>query len=162
MVHLEEVTSPVDQQGKSQPQIVELIAEDDDDDQYEDEVDETESVQSARSTVSKKQLATTGIKPDSNQNDEFDETVLQRIAALIDMVPPVARAKIYKSLATTWEYSWALTRAAGSVAWVVTTASLLVFLPIGLEIEREQFVIAQENQQRMQQQQAQKAVEVSS
>jgi len=46
-----------------------------------------------------------------------------------------------------------VTKFLGSAAWVLVTASILLVLPVMLEVEKEQAVIAQENSMKMSSQQ---------
>ncbi|KAJ1548922.1 hypothetical protein HK405_012875 [Cladochytrium tenue] len=89
------------------------------------------------------------------EDDILIESVWDRVAALVDVVPPMARYRATKAAgaaATTAQNAlWGL----GKAAWVVATVAFLVALPVGLEYERESFALQQENQQRLQQAQAQ-------
>ncbi|KAJ3379441.1 mitochondrial import receptor protein [Entophlyctis sp. JEL0112] len=91
---------------------------------------------------------------DDDDDDILNETVLERLAALVDIVPATTRQRI----ASTVSSAVSTTKAAGLVVgkglWVIATAALLVAVPVALEIERESFAIGQENQQRVQASQA--------
>ncbi|CAO3594559.1 unnamed protein product [Absidia cylindrospora] len=71
---------------------------------------------------------------DEDFDDDEDESVLDRLAALKDIIPLKHRATFV-----------------GKSAWVLTTSMLLLVLPLALEIEKEQALVAYE-QEAMQQQ----------
>ena len=129
MVQLSELSSS---QDLADPRIKEILAENDDD--YED------------------------IEDDLQVEDEHDvssESLLERLSALVDIIPPVQRTKALHALADVAEWTVGAFQTLGSGIWILSTGSLLMFLPMTLELERERAIIDQEVQQRMQQQQAQ-------
>ncbi|KAF8208833.1 mitochondrial import receptor subunit Tom22-domain-containing protein [Mycena galopus ATCC 62051] len=77
---------------------------------------------------------------------EADESFLDRLAALVDIVPPTTRHAISErvSKAASW-VKWGGKRA-GSAVWVVTTSALLVALPLALVLEDEAKIVAQERE----------------
>lgn len=89
---------------------------------------------------------------DSDSEFMHDESVFERIAALIDIIPPVTRVKAQQALEDLGDWSVNAFRFVGSGLWIISTASLLTLFPLALELEREGAVIDQENQQRSQQQ----------
>eukprot|EP00160_Parvularia_atlantis_P020206 Unigene8263_Nuclearia_a/m.25379 Unigene8263_Nuclearia_a/g.25379 ORF Unigene8263_Nuclearia_a/g.25379 Unigene8263_Nuclearia_a/m.25379 type:complete len:145 (-) Unigene8263_Nuclearia_a:89-523(-) len=94
--------------------------------------------------------------------DDFDpasETLLQRVYALKDMVPVHQRRRVADAFGTVSSYARSAAGVAGIIAWVLSTSALLVVLPLGIELEREQFLIMQENEQRLQQQAAQQMLQ---
>lgn len=86
--------------------------------------------------------------------DDEDESLLERIAALKDIIPLKHRNRMASSAATL--KSWGKTGFAfiGKGAWVLTTSMLLLVLPLALEIEKEQALVQYEKEA-MQQQGAQ-------
>jgi import receptor subunit TOM22 len=88
---------------------------------------------------------------DEDFDDDEDESVLDRIAALKDIIPLKTRNRISSSVNSVT--SWGKTGATfvGKSAWVLTTSMLLLVLPLALEIEKEQALVAYE-QEAMQQQ----------
>ncbi|KAJ3412386.1 mitochondrial import receptor protein [Chytridiales sp. JEL 0842] len=90
-----------------------------------------------------------------DDDDEFlNETFADRVAALIDIIPPTTRVRTVQAVQNTVSAVVSAATMAGKGAWVLTTSSLLVLLPLMLEIERETFAIQQENAQRLQAAQA--------
>jgi import receptor subunit TOM22 len=91
---------------------------------------------------------------DEDDFDDEDESILDRITALKDIVPLKHRTRISNSVSTLT--SWGKTGATfvGKSAWVITTSMFLLVLPLALEIEKEQALVAYENEA-MQQQGAQ-------
>ncbi|KAI9345206.1 mitochondrial outer membrane translocase complex, subunit Tom22 [Obelidium mucronatum] len=92
---------------------------------------------------------------DDFEDDEFEsETLLERIAALADIIPPTKRHAIAKAVSNTLSTGFYTAQFAGKGLWVVATSALLVLMPVALEMERESFAIQQENSQRVQATQA--------
>ncbi|KAL2916619.1 hypothetical protein HK105_203731 [Polyrhizophydium stewartii] len=94
---------------------------------------------------------------DVDEDGVLDESLFARLSALVDVIPPTARARAYTTASRVAGFTLAAARLAGTAAWVLSTASLLVFLPMGLAVEREQVEMMQ-MQQFQQQQNAQKGV----
>lgn len=100
--------------------------------------------------------AALGSDSDEDLDDDLaDESLLERFAALKDVVSPTARAKVYNGIATAGSWTWSTGRFIGSAAWVIATGALLVLLPVALELEKEAAMLQQEAQARGAQQQAQ-------
>ncbi|KAJ7254355.1 mitochondrial import receptor subunit Tom22-domain-containing protein [Mycena haematopus] len=77
---------------------------------------------------------------------EPDESVFDRLAALVDIVPPTTRHSIYERVSKTASWlKWGGKRA-GSFVWIVTTSALLVALPLALVLEDEAKIVAQERE----------------
>jgi import receptor subunit TOM22 len=88
---------------------------------------------------------------------EPEESVLDRLAALVDIVPPTTRHAISQRVSKTASWiKWGGKRAGGFV-WVVTTSALLVALPLALVLEDEAKIVAQEREF-LEQQQGQQQV----
>ncbi|KAJ3207902.1 mitochondrial import receptor protein [Entophlyctis luteolus] len=87
-------------------------------------------------------------------NDILNETVLERLAALVDIVPATTRQRIASTMSLAVSSAKAAGAVVGKGVWVIATAALLVAVPVALEVEREGFAIGQENQQRVQASQA--------
>lgn len=88
---------------------------------------------------------------DEDDFDDEDESILDRIAALKDIVPLKHRTRISNSVSTLT--SWGKTGATfvGKSAWVITTSMFLLVLPLALEIEKEQALVAYEKEAMQQQ-----------
>jgi len=84
-----------------------------------------------------------------------DETLYDRIAALVDIVPPSTRYSISTRLSAATSFIKRGTKLAGNIVWVVTTSALLIGLPLALTLEDEAKIVAQEQEMMAQQQGAQ-------
>ncbi|KAF5382548.1 hypothetical protein D9615_002953 [Tricholomella constricta] len=84
-----------------------------------------------------------------------DETFFDRIAALVDIVPPTTRHSISSRISKTASFIKRGGKIAGNIVWVVTTSALLVALPLALSLEDEAKIVAQEKEMMEQQQGAQ-------
>ena len=73
-----------------------------------------------------------------------DETLLERIAALKDIVPPTTRHNIATKLSASGSFLKRSGKVVGNIVWVLTTSALLVGLPMALSLEGEAAVIEQE------------------
>ncbi|KAH9045028.1 mitochondrial import translocase subunit Tom22 [Lactarius hengduanensis] len=97
-----------------------------------------------------------------DSDSPVDESLLDRISALKDIVPPTTRHSIVSKVSRTASFFKRTTKIAGNVIWVVTTSALLIGLPLALILEDEAKVVAQENEMLAQQQGAQQMVSGSS
>jgi mitochondrial import receptor subunit TOM22 len=92
---------------------------------------------------------------EDDEDDELEqETLMERLAALVDIIPPTTRVRMGRTVRRTWRSLCSTAATLGTGAWVLATASFLLLLPAALELERESMVLQHENQQRLQQQQA--------
>ncbi len=112
---------------------------------YETESESDVSVSSAADSDDDDDISPITGKPLS------EETLLDRIAALQDMVAPTTRRRLGAAYGTARNWirtggSWA-----GNAVWVVTTSALLVGLPLALAIEDEARIVQQEKEIQMQQ-----------
>ncbi|KAL0960645.1 hypothetical protein HGRIS_005673 [Hohenbuehelia grisea] len=87
-----------------------------------------------------------------DSNVDKDESVLDRIAALVDIVPPTTRHAISTKISRTASLLKRASKVAGNVVWIVTTSALLVALPLALALEDEAKIVAQEKELLEQQQ----------
>ncbi|KAI0301160.1 mitochondrial import receptor subunit Tom22-domain-containing protein [Multifurca ochricompacta] len=90
-----------------------------------------------------------------DSDSPVDESLLDRISALKDIVPPTTRHSIASKVSKTASFFKRTSKFAGNVIWVVTTSALLIGLPLALILEDEAKVVAQENEMLSQQQGAQ-------
>lgn len=88
---------------------------------------------------------------DVDDDDAFDESLLERLAALKDIVPPTYRKNIAAAAET--GYSWASKglSLSGKTLWVVSTSVLLLGVPWALAFSEEQQVQEMEREMRAQQ-----------
>jgi len=84
-----------------------------------------------------------------------DETLYDRIAALVDIVPPTTRHTISSRVHKAASFVKRGGKLAGNIVWIVTTSALLVGLPLALILEDESKIVAQEQEMMAQQQGAQ-------
>ncbi|KAJ3517440.1 hypothetical protein NLJ89_g493 [Agrocybe chaxingu] len=84
-----------------------------------------------------------------------DESFLDRLAALKDIVPPTTRHSIFTRVSKTASFLKRSSKFIGNIVWVVTTSALLVGLPLALTLEDEAKIVAQEKEMLEQQQGAQ-------
>ena len=84
-----------------------------------------------------------------------EETFFERVAALVDIVPPTTRHSISSRISKTASFIKRGGKIAGNIVWIVTTSALLVALPLALSLEDEAKIVAQEAEMLEQQQGAQ-------
>ncbi|CAG8571932.1 258_t:CDS:2 [Paraglomus brasilianum] len=84
----------------------------------------------------------------SNSDDDFEESFVERVKALRDIVPQDTRESIVGNISSVFRVGWQGATWIGKVMWVLTTSALLVVMPLALEIEREQALIQLENEQK--------------
>ncbi|KAA1469749.1 mitochondrial import translocase, subunit Tom22 [Dentipellis sp. KUC8613] len=95
------------------------------------------------------------VSVDSIDSDAGDESFYDRVAALVDIVPPTTRHKIATRLSSTGSVIKRGGKLVGNLVWVVTTSALLIGLPLALVLEDEAKIVAQEKEMLAQQQGAQ-------
>ena len=81
---------------------------------------------------------------DESDLDDFDfenETLLQRIVALKDIVPPEQRESIYNLSSTIGDLFKSSVQNGGKFLWTLTSSSLLLGVPLALAILSERYVI---------------------
>jgi import receptor subunit TOM22 len=83
------------------------------------------------------------------------ESISQRLAALVDIVPPTTRQSLTSKLGAAASVAKWLGNIGGNIIWVVTTSALLVGLPLALALEDEAKIVQQEKEMLAQQQGAQ-------
>ncbi|KAJ7758495.1 mitochondrial outer membrane translocase complex, subunit Tom22 [Mycena maculata] len=88
---------------------------------------------------------------------EADESIFDRIAALVDIVPPTTRHAISQHAQKTASFIKAGGKRVGNLVWILTTSALLVALPLALVLEDEAKIVAQEREFLEQQQGQQQA-----
>ncbi|RDB18032.1 Mitochondrial import receptor subunit tom22 [Hypsizygus marmoreus] len=84
-----------------------------------------------------------------------NESFFDRIAALVDIVPPTTRHTISSRVSRAASLIKRTGKVAGNIVWVITTSALLVALPLALSLEDEAKIVAQEKEMLEQQQGAQ-------
>lgn len=108
-------------------------------------VEEAEDKSPYASSASAASSSTDSLSTVNSDIDE-NETVFERIAALVDIVPPTTRHKISSRLATTGSVLKRGSKLVGNIVWVLTTSALLVALPLALSLEDEAKIVQQEKE----------------
>eukprot|EP01135_Chromosphaera_perkinsii_P004328 Nk52_evm20s277 gene=Nk52_evmTU20s277 len=85
----------------------------------------------------------------SDNEDECldEETLVERICALKELVPDKQRAMIYDAACWVGRNGWQATRFGGKALWVLSTTALLLVVPLGMEIEKEQMMAMYEQEE---------------
>ncbi|KAF8443080.1 mitochondrial outer membrane translocase complex, subunit Tom22 [Boletus edulis BED1] len=84
-----------------------------------------------------------------------DESLYDRLFALVDIVPPTTRQSFASSVSKTTSFVKKTGKVVGNIVWIVTTSALLVGLPLALSLEDEAKIVQQEQEMLAQQQGAQ-------
>ncbi|KIJ53439.1 hypothetical protein M422DRAFT_58420 [Sphaerobolus stellatus SS14] len=84
-----------------------------------------------------------------------EETLVDRLAALVDIIPPTTRHSISTKVSKTTSFLFKSGKVLGNIAWVIATSALVVGLPLALVLEDEAKIVQQEKEQLAQQQGAQ-------
>ncbi|KIM28925.1 hypothetical protein M408DRAFT_328988 [Serendipita vermifera MAFF 305830] len=84
--------------------------------------------------------------------DVQNESIVDRLVALVDIVPPQTRNNISTSVSTVATHVQKTGKRVGNVLWVVITSVLLVGLPLALVLEDEAKLAQQEKEYNAQQQ----------
>ncbi|KZT09352.1 uncharacterized protein LAESUDRAFT_696104 [Laetiporus sulphureus 93-53] len=94
----------------------------------------------------------------SNVSDaelDLEESLYERIVALVDIVPPSTRHKINSRVSKAAGFVKGTGKLVGNLVWIVTTSALLIGLPLALSLEDEAKIVQQEKEMLAQQQGAQ-------
>ncbi|ORZ39280.1 mitochondrial import receptor subunit Tom22-domain-containing protein [Catenaria anguillulae PL171] len=95
---------------------------------------------------------------DSDAESEFsvtDESFIDRLAALADVIPPHVRYSVSSKLASLGSLSKATAFFLGRAAWVLSTTALVMVAPLVYEMEKETHIEILEREQRMREQSTQ-------
>jgi import receptor subunit TOM22 len=87
----------------------------------------------------------------SDLSDDDSETLYERLAALKDMIPADRRRAISTRLSRVYNTCKSITKTVGSLTWIVATSSLLIFVPLAVEMEKESQQRQWEKEMRLQQ-----------
>jgi len=124
----------------------------------------TENEDSTNGVYSSRASSRTGSSESVNSaNSEpaeevVNETFLERLAALKDIIPPSTRYTLASRAVRTASLLKTAGKAAGNLVWIVTTSALLVGLPLALSLEDEAKIVQQEKEMLAQQQGAQQMI----
>jgi len=72
------------------------------------------------------------------------ETFIDRLTALVDIIPPKTRHSILQSISKGTSALKTGGKLVGNAVWIVTTSALLVALPLALVLEDEAKIVQQE------------------
>ena len=106
---------------------------------------------SSSSSAASSSTSLSSVSSELSQN----ETFFDRVAALVDIVPPTTRHSISSRFSSATSFVKRGGKLVGNIVWVVTTSALLVGLPLALSLEDEAKIVAQEQEMMAQQQGAQ-------
>ncbi|KAJ1856974.1 mitochondrial import receptor subunit Tom22 [Coemansia sp. RSA 1822] len=81
------------------------------------------------------------------EDDYMDESLLERLAALKDIVPVEQRHALSKVASRVGYWGDFGMRLVGKLAWVFTTSAFLVVLPLAIETDREKMMMQWESEQ---------------
>lgn len=89
----------------------------------------------------------------SDEEDEFDEneTFLDRIVALKDIIPPQQRTQLAFASSSLASNARTFFNKSGNVLWVVASSALLLGVPLSLSILGEQQLMEMEKEFKLQQ-----------
>jgi import receptor subunit TOM22 len=91
------------------------------------------------------------LSSEASDEEVPEETLLDRLSALQDIIPPQSRKAISSSLqsATSWFQSGLLF--SGKTLWVVSTSALLLGVPWAMAFAEEQQMVEMEREMKVQQ-----------
>jgi len=119
-------------------------------------VDEKEASQNSPYASSSSSRTSSSVSLSSVSSEiPTDETLVDRLAALIDIIPPTTRHSISSKVSQTTSFIFKSGKVLGNIAWVISTTALLVGLPLALALEDEAKIVQQEKEHLAQQQGAQ-------
>ncbi|KAJ1791992.1 mitochondrial import receptor subunit Tom22 [Coemansia sp. RSA 2399] len=75
-----------------------------------------------------------------DEDDSLDESLLERLAALKDIVPASQRNAMSSAVSAVTKWGGLGATLAGKLAWVFTTTALLVVFPLAYESDREKMM----------------------
>ncbi|KAI9856521.1 MAG: mitochondrial import receptor protein [Trichoglossum hirsutum] len=88
---------------------------------------------------------------DEEDNGDLEETLVDRITALRDVIPPKQRAALSNTFHTTFSWLRVGLLFGGKSLWVISTSALMLGVPWALAFAEEQQVIEMEKEMKMQQ-----------
>jgi import receptor subunit TOM22 len=90
---------------------------------------------------------------DANEDDDSlqNETILDRIVALKDIVPARQRNAITRLFSKSYSYGSMATHIGGKAVYILITSVLMVGIPYALAVDEERMISEQERQMQLQQ-----------
>ncbi|EXJ56017.1 hypothetical protein A1O7_08948 [Cladophialophora yegresii CBS 114405] len=95
------------------------------------------------------------ISDDDAESPQLDESLLDRLSALRDIIPPKARARISSASSSLYSATSTTVNYGGKSLWVLATSILLLGIPYALALGEEQQYMEEERQRGMMEQGAQ-------
>lgn len=118
-------------------------------------VDEKETGNSPYASSSSSRTSSSESLASASSESPDSETLLDRLTALVDIVPPQTRYRIATGLTRSRDLVQKGGKVIGNIVWVLTTSALLVGLPLILILEDEAKIVNEERSVLAQQQGAQ-------
>jgi mitochondrial import receptor subunit TOM22 len=88
---------------------------------------------------------------DANDDDLQNETILDRIVALKDIVPARQRDALSRLFSKSYSYGSLATHIGGKAVYILITSVLMVGIPYALAVDEERMISEQERQMQLQQ-----------
>lgn len=111
------------------------------------EVEDNESVYSEDSQYTTDDEALTSEEEEEEDGSDFeddddylDESFLERLTALKDIIPAHHRQSVINTTSTLYQWSRLGGMLAGKLTWIFTTSALLVVFPLALETDRDKMM----------------------
>lgn len=95
------------------------------------------------------------VESELSDDDVANETFLDRIRALKDIVPLQTRSSIKNTAHQFSSTVFSVGQVLGHIAWVLTTSAMVLVVPLVFEMEKDHAMTSWEKEQQMQQQGAQ-------
>lgn len=83
----------------------------------------------------------------SDQEVQSSESLLDRVAALVDIIPPSTRSKISNTSSSIASFAGSALSFTGKGLWVVSTSVLLLGIPYALAVGQEQEIMEREREE---------------
>jgi mitochondrial import receptor subunit TOM22 len=96
--------------------------------------------------------ADSSVASEASDDGPVDETLLERISALRDIIPPSTRVSISHTFTSAYGYASTGLSWGGKALWVIGTSALLLGVPWALAYAEEQQYLEMEREMKMQQQ----------
>jgi mitochondrial import receptor subunit TOM22 len=126
-------------------------AEENDDDYYTDTGESLGSLPLFTPIVNHAELDSDSEITDEEDGGDLEETFVDRITALRDVIPPKQRAALSSTFHTTYSWLRGGLLFGGKSLWVISTSALLLGVPWALAFAEEQQMIEMEKEMKMQQ-----------
>jgi import receptor subunit TOM22 len=95
---------------------------------------------------------TSSVHDNDDVDDSIDEeTILDRIVALKDIIPQQQRLAVSRAISKTVSLGSMATFIGGKAVYIAMTSILMVFIPYALAVEEEKAITEQERQMQLQQ-----------